>query len=690
MRFLLGAYDPTSNTNLYNRDKSDQDPVTHNLLGHLNIMGDIVNSAPQAVELSKDLADTLPPVVTSDSFYSSAYGSSYTDPHTRLIIVGTNTGHLHCFVEVAAKQKDPVANPNGYYSAKATELWTFLPPNLFPMLWDLYNQRTQTDETVYKHHYGIDGDPVLHHVDVAPPGNVIGDTRVSLNEDAAIIFSFRKGGRAFFALKISDSKSSTPTPAYPRLAWWINPITGNIVTPSGSDSTNSGLIKTMGMSTCVPSFGLVKDSANKLRHAVFITGGYANAEINARYLNDDAKASTTYFQNGLGRLILALNPMDGTLIRSVPWDFRTVTIGGHTIGAIAGGVSPTQVINLGTGLTQRIYFGDFNGGVWAINADNTAANGFRLDSSSIDSWYSSSKARLIYSDPNVRFTTAPDSFRLPGDFPVPVTVGSTWTRPLTVMVAIGSGDRNNPIDAPEDYTITTSVSASPPPYNRFYVFADLQNTSGAISNLKLIDNSWATLYSDAKVTPGSSSFLWGSFDTAANSGSNYHYGYYFDLPHTYASGSPSYLAPAGNSPNSTRDKVLVSPLIKQGAVFYSFYNIYGGSGFACSPFSTTRTFRQCDIARPLWFDPEIDVGSDKVGDITSGPGAQSAEGCSGLAFSFNSLSSQLVDAGDYVMQGGAKASTATDVAGSNTPDIQAVKSTSSNRGFRIRNWRIVR
>lgn len=691
MRFLLGAYDPTNDTILFNRDKSDADPTTHALLGHLNIMGDIVNSAPQAVELSKDIADTLPNVVTGDSFYTSAYSSSYTDPHTRLIIVGTNTGHLHCFVEVAAK------NASGYYEAKATELWTFLPPNLFPMLWDLYNQRTQTDPQVFKHHYGIDGDPMLHHIDVAPSGSVIGDTRVSLNEDAAIIFSFRKGARDVFSLKISDSNSTTPTPAYPRLAWWIKPITGDIVKPSATDSSQAGLIRTMGMSTCVPSFGLVEDSTKALRHVVFISGGYANDEINARYLNDDAIASTTYFQKGLGRLILALDPMTGALVRTTPWDFRSTSI-----GAIAGGVVPAEVINQGTGLTQRIYFGDYNGGVWAINADSTNTNGFRNDSAAIDSWYANDKVRAIYKDANVRFTTAPDAFRLPGDFPVPVTVTAagidSLVRPLTAMVTLGSGDRNNPIDAPEDYSyvdkngVTHSVSKAPPTYNRFYVFADLQNASGAIADtsLQLIDSSWATTYADLKVTAGSTSYLWAAYDSTGKTYSKYRYGYYFDLPHTYDDGAPSYLAPAGNSPNSTRDKVMVSPLIKQSALFYSFYNIYGSSGFACSPFSTTRTFRQCDIVRPLWFDPELDVSSTRVGDITTGTGAKSGEGCSGLAFSFNSLSSQLVDAGDYVMQGGAKASTATGVAGSNTPDIQSVKDTANTRGFRIRNWRIVR
>lgn len=692
MRFLLGAYNPTDNGNLLNRDKLDTNSslTTNPLLGHLNIMGDIVNSAPQAVELSKDLADTLPSALTSDTFYTNAYGTGYTDPHTRLIIVGTNTGNLHCFVEVAAKSTNTTTNPEGFYTAKAYELWTFIPPNLFPMLWDLYNQRTQTDASIFKHHYGVDGDPVLYHVDKAPSGSIIGDTRVGKKEDAAIIFSFRKGARDYFSLKISDSTDGDVIPSAPRLGWWIKPITGEIITPSATSTSQEGLIKTMGMSTSVPSFGYVKDKSGNLRRVVFLTGGYSNAEVDARYLNDDAIANTNYFQDGLGRLVMALDPMTGAHVREVPWDFRSTSV-----GAIAGGVVPVEVLNLGTGLTHRIYFGDYKGNVWALNADKEAAtSGYRADLPDINSWYDSNKVRAIYSDPKVRFTTAPDAFRLPGDFPVLMAAGTSSTRPLTVMVSIGSGDRNNPIDASEDFSyidkngITQTASPTIPEYNRFYTFADLQNASSVIatSSLQKIDSTWATSYSDPKVTAGTSSYLWGSFDTATNTGSGYKFGFYIDLPHN--DNLNPLLTPAGNSPNRTRDKVLVSPLVKQGTLFYSFYNVFGTSGFGCSPFSTTRTFRQCDIMRPLYYDPQIDITSGKVGDATTLN--KNDDGCSGLAFSFNSLSSQLVDAGDYVMQGGAKASTAKDVAGSNTPDIQAVKDTASNPGFRLRSWRVVR
>lgn len=688
MRFILGAFDPTGDTNLLNRDKSDQDLTTHALLGHLNIMGDIVNSAPMAVELSRNLADLLGGPVTTDSFYTAAYGSSYSDPHTRLVVVGTNTGNLHCFVEVAAKGSD------GYYHAKATELWTFLPPNLFPMLWDLYNNQNTTDQAIYKHHYGVDGDPALYHLDKAVPTGGIGDTRVSVGEDAAIIVGFRKGARDYFSLKLSDSNDTSVTPAAPRLAWWIRPITGDIVRPSSTNSGNQALLRTMGMSSSVPAFGRVQDSTGNVLQTLFLTGGYTNAQVNANYLNDDAWAGTSYFQKGLGRMVLAMDPMTGDF-RTTPWDFTTT--GAQNVGAVAGGVVPVTAINVSSRLTHRIYFGDVTGSVWAINSTNSATTtAFRSDSAKIGTWATASGVRKIFSDDNVRFTNAPDAVRLVGDFPVPIPVGSVGVRPLTVLVAIGSGDRNNPIDAQEDYSYTTktgsvvNVPQNPAAYNRFYVLADLQNASNplATSDLQQITSSWATSYNDAKVTAGSSSYLWGTYNPATNTGGGNKFGWYFDLPHNDSSNP--FLAPAGNSPNLTRDKVMVAPLIKLGAVFYSFFNIFGSSGFACSPFATTRTFRQCDMVRPLWVDPQTSLSAAKVGDITGGTGsAATDDNCSGIAFSFNSLSSQLVDSGDYVIQGGAKASTVSGVQGSNTPDVQAVKDTVNQRGFRVRAWRVV-
>jgi hypothetical protein len=98
----------------------------------------------------------------------------------------------------------------------------------------------------------------------------------------------------------------------------------------------------------------------------------------------------------------------------------------------------------------------------------------------------------------------------------------------------------------------------------------------------------------------------------------------------------------------------------------------------------------CDIMRPLAIKTQakLDKTVGNVDDLN-----RTKDDCSGLVFYFNSLSSQLADAGDRVVQGGAVSAAPKSFeqqTGANTPDIKEVKSTSAKRGFRLRAWRVVR
>jgi hypothetical protein len=597
-----------------------------------------------------------------------------------------------------------------------------IPDNLFPMLWDIYQNKNNTsaDEanSGFDHRYGIDGDPVLYWKDLPRTnsgGTIIGppDNRVSTKEDAVVVFGFRKGARDYYALQLSNTSTSSPIyPDNPVLAWRLNPIAQKYGPPASATSDSSGVLSRLGLSTAVPSFGTVLGTVSgttKLLPALFLSGGYSNAQIDANY------------NAPMGRSVFALNPLTGQPVVGVninQWDFTTTSgssvtakadsITGQTFGAIPGGVYPTPVISLASGLTHRLYFGDTNGNVWAINSSSRTSLGYRQDNSDISTWESS--PRLLFHKDGERFTNAPSAYRLPGDYPNLTTVstgsGNVSTRLLTVMVSIGSGDRNNPIDRNESYTTVsgTSGAAYPPILDRLYVLADRQDmTSGnnalAQSNLSEINGNWPQCYSTVS---GSTTIVPGQFDATSSSymWTDSKLGYYFDLGYgTHPSAYWTFNQNGTNVNNTTFDKVLVSPLIKEGSLFYSFSNVSGNSGFDCSAMVTTRTFRQCDILRPLYFDPQLSTATtitntnslsknfDACNASTTNPA------CSGLAFFFNSLASQLVDTGDYVMQGGAKSDssvTATTTTGVNTPSIQNVKDTGAPPGFRIRNWRIIR
>jgi hypothetical protein len=634
-----------------------------NATNRINIMGDIINSAPLAIELSKDRVSGI----------SELAWPGGTDPHARLVLVGTNMGQLHCFAETANM------NAAGDAQAKATELWSFIPREAMQTLYFTYRNK---DSESLVHRYIMDGDPVLYHNDKAPTGALSGDTRVSAGEDAVIIAGMRKGGRNYYAIAISSEGDSTVSPAKPKLAWKLVPLTS-------ADAT----IQKMGMSSAIPFSAFVSTASSDKQPVVFISGGYANDEVNARFR---AKASPPITAaQGLGKQILALNPVNGAIFRK--WDFSDDA----NLGAIGGGVTPVRIFRTSP-LVQRIYWADFNGNVCAINSgDAASASGFRLDNDRIDTWIASPRYIRNASKnggSQMRFTNRPDAFRLSGNFPAPVddSSGSSTSkiRPLTVMVSAGAGDRNNPSDRPETYTVgLTTTVANPPTENRMYVWADRQDSSnlGLDSNgildtaLEVIkDNTsgstnWATSYDTgvdpkaAKITPSDPSYFW----------ANGKLGYYFTLldgTHPSAVGGV------------THDKILVSPLGKEGSLFFSIFNINGNTGFDCSANAFTRTFRECDITRPLALPTQAKVDKT-VGDVNDLN--RNNDDCNGLAFYFNSLSSQLADTGDRVVQGGAITSN-TDTqsfdqqVGQNTPKIDEVKSSSQNRGFRLRAWRVVR
>jgi hypothetical protein len=260
---------------------------------------------------------------------------------------------------------------------------------------------------------------------------------------------------------------------------------------------------------------------------------------------------------------------------------------------------------------------------------------------------------------------------------------------MTAMVAIGSGDWNNPTDHDEsvaDGTITLP-GVHPASANHVFVFADRQDSGSTsvgtdatgITSLQEIkdvadpDFNWVTSYSDTSgvVTPGNTNYL---FANAT--------GYYYDL----LGGT----LPGQAYNGVTHDKVLVSPLIKNNALFFSIFNINGNTGYQCSSNAFTRTFRQCDILRPLGISSQIQATST-VSDINTLN--QNSDNCNGLAFYFNSLASEMTDTGDRVIQGGAvtagSQSNFSSQVGSNTASLQNVRDTAKQAGLKIRTWRIV-
>lgn len=644
-----------------------RDTVNHPTLNRIDIMGDVINSAPLAVEIGQDNVSSLPSNIT--------WPSTGTDPHVRLILVGTNQGILHCFAESAYK------DGTGFVKSQATEAWAFIPPDMLSTMFEIY--QNQAVEDAFPHHYLVDGSPALYWKDVPPTGAITADTRVNPTENAIVIFGMRKGARSYYALSISGTNAvgnPAGTPGSPKFLWKLDP----------QDPTSTGVVKRMGASSAIPTFASVTtDGTIKTKtDVVFIPGGYANYEINDRFRATVRIPAPITATQGLGQSILALNPVTGAVVESWDWSNNATKV-----GAISAAITPVGIL-LGSSLIHRIYFADYKGNVMALDSSVLSSLGtkFRIDSSKLGDWRTT--PRFIYQNSAHRFTTRPDAFMLSGNYPVAVvdtnSDGKPDLKPMTAMVSVGSGDWNNPTDADESYTVgASSFTSLPPSLGRMFVFTDRQDSANLGSRdatgildteLQSVDDNtsgaatWATSYSDARVTIGSPTYF-----LATKSG------YYFSLLN-------------GALPNAysgvTHDKVLVSPLIKESALFFSIFNINGNTGFDCSSNTFTRTFRECDILRPLSIATQSSaLASQRVGntdDLSRG-----LDSCNGLAFYFNSLSSELADTGDRVIQGGAVtaasgAANFSQQTGVNTPTLENVKDTSVKRGFKLRNWRIVR
>ena len=628
-----------------------RDTTNHPTLNRIDIMGDIINSSPLAIELGTSNVSGLAGI---------SMPTTGTDPHVRLVLVGTNAGMLHCFSEMA------YTDTSGNVKAQATEAWAFVPPDMLNTMYTVYLNQASA---AMPHHYLVDGNPVLFWEDLAPSGSPVGNTRVDSNEDAVVVFGMRKGGRSYYALSVSHLNSGTP--AMPALIWKLDP----------QDSSAPAVVRRMGASTGTPVSTYVTTDGTLATQtaALFVPGGYANPEINRRYLDAGVISGT----QGMGRSILALNPRTGAILRS--WDFTD----NGTVGSIPGGVAPVGIIP-GFAAIQRVYFADQSGNVMALDSENVSGLGFRIDTSIMANWRAT--PRYLYKNSALRFASRPVTYVLPNAYPVPVArLNGSLTpnySPFTVMVAAGAGDWNNPTDADESFTSNgVSYIQHSPSVNRMYVFADRQDSSGTTlgwdstgipeAQLQAIpDNTdgtttWATSYSDQRVSIGSTQYFLRD-----------HTGYYYSLL-------------TGTLPSAynqvTYDKVLVSPLIKDGVLFFSLFDIQGNTGFQCSSNSFTRTFRMCDILRPLAIASQVEAAST-VTDINTLN--RNSTGCNGLAFYFNSLASEMTDTGNRVIQGGAVtasgASSFEQQTGVNTASVQNTKDTPKPIGFKTRNWRVVR
>ncbi|MCX6548970.1 MAG: PilC/PilY family type IV pilus protein [Acidobacteria bacterium] len=602
-----------------------------------SIMGDIINSAPAAIEYKwSEVSGSLSSYSTLSAFGGTRF---------RLVLVGTNQGWLHAFGEVTK------TDAAGLVTGAVQELWSFLPTDFLANL-------NYLKDNGNAHRFMVDGTPVIYHLDLPPSGGGRGNGVVDSAERAVAIFGLRKGGRSYYALDIHD-------PFNPTLKWSLVPdeaasLTADRIATGGPTLVAAkSLLAKAGFSTSTPAFGRIQDSSLVLRDAVFLGGGASNAEV-------DAQFSSTK----LGRFVLALDAYSGQLLAAA--DLTAASAGGATVGPVASLVPFEFITN--SGMAQRAYFTDYTGGLWAWGSREIPGTApytnFRKDTSKLGSW----ALRKVYQDDNVgngaRYTTLPAPFRV-ASYPVRAAAGSAI--PAAVGIALVSGDRNNPLDR------SYAAGTNPAPSNhRLTVVFDRQDsrawgfdTAGGpdtgigTTNLRNftaneVTSTPGTLCTDSLfklITPGCDDYY-----LAPKTGTP-SFGYYVAFP-SAASGT-GFVA-----------KGINPPLVVAGSLFYSYFTpvtsnaCTGGSG-------TTSSWLITDVMNPIVTDTRSGLS------ITSGL----KNTWSGVASDFLALGTR------SVLQGGMKEVSAAD-ASKGIAAVTAVSLTTSatsvtERYPKARVWRTV-
>ena len=547
-----------------------------------NIMGDIVNSSPTAIEYNfSDVKTSLSSTLTSA-------GTRF-----RLVFTGTNQGWLHAFGEVSMIKgdTDPVTNTTytGPTTGKVEELWAFIPTDFLANL-------DYLKVTNNIHRFMVDGNPTIYHLDLPPAAGGSGNGVVDSTERAIVIIGLGKGGRSYYALDIHN-------PITPNLMWSLVPDEAAFfpaarIAPGGPAlATVQSVLSKMGFSTNIPALGRVFFNG-KLRDVVFFGGGYSTTDVEHNFPIYPSPPAAQ--QTPLGRSVLAVDVYSGEILSAIDLS-ATVS------GPIAAGLVPFEFF-LNSGMAQRAYFLDFKGGLWCWGSKGVSNTGptdpllnYRQDTSDLAKWTTDGTASSLPAKAGIRkvaqdgtgtsaiYSTLPAPFRV-GYFPGAGKVAGS-PPPAAVGITMISGDRNNPLDY--SYTALTT-----PTDHRLTVVFDRQDSRAwnldtsagpdtGILDANLIDFTLQNSPTASTITPSNVNYY-----LAPTPAANTKFGYTIYLPPKLTSG---FIPKGVNTPSTVA-----------GSLFYSYFTptsadpCTGGDG-------TTTTSLICDVINPIVNDSRTDV-----------------------------------------------------------------------------------
>ncbi|WP_229360320.1 pilus assembly protein [Ferrimonas sediminicola] len=288
--------------------------VSQELAGFLAWMaGQDVDDEDQDGDLTETRHDLM-----GDPLHSKPLAIHYGEGKGVRILVGTNAGVLHMFQDGGDR---------------LSESWSFRPHRF------LGEQLTlRTNPRIGGHSvYGVDGSPVAYIED----GNEDGEIDASAGDRAWLFFGLRRGGRAYFALDLTD-------PDAPSLMWIRSAVSDGLSMLGQSWSEP--------VVTRIPDYPKANLAATAARPVLIIGGGY----------DPHKDLESVGSPDTLGRAVFILDAQTGELVHRFSPD------GGdseHTRVAFEDSI-PGRVAALdsdGDGLTDRLYAADTGGNVWRLD-----------------------------------------------------------------------------------------------------------------------------------------------------------------------------------------------------------------------------------------------------------------------------------------------------------------------------------
>ncbi len=304
--------------------------------------------------------------ILGDFLHSRPVVVSY-DDDTTVIFAGANDGMLHAFWD-----GDTAIHDGG------SELWAYIPPPLLTKLKYLAGS---------SHGYFVDGSPQVYVED----NNDNGD--IDAGDKAILICGLRRGGRAYFALDITDPHNPKIPTGWSKWGMWESTT---VWRPSGMIGAEMSLTAAdksdatfpyseMGQSWSTPVFGEINYEGSP-KHVAFISAGYDN-------VNQD-QASPSLVDEDMGRGIYVVDPLTGDRL----WRYTKYPDDMSLDWSIPSDI--TAIDTTDNGYIDRLYVGDMGGRVWRFDIGSSATANWSgkiiFDANALDS-----AGRKIFYPPDV-------------------------------------------------------------------------------------------------------------------------------------------------------------------------------------------------------------------------------------------------------------------------------------------------